>query len=366
MRPYGQGKRKILVAGEAPGKNEDMEGRPFIGPAGQRLREILLKVGVDLDRDCWTTNSLICYPGNRNPTSDEISFCRPNVINTIEELKPEVMILTGSVPVQSVLGWLWKPDPGSIGMWAGWKIPHRKLNCWICPTYHPSHLLRSENPVLDLLFEKHIKTAISLNGRPWPNDKVPYEERIQVLYDAEEAAYTIRSVLLQPDRKNPRPVAFDYETNCLKPDSTEARIVSCSVSDGITTIAYPWHGEVVAATIELLRSPVPKIIANARFELRWTKAKLGFWPRNVIWDTVIAAHILDNRPGTAGTKFQAFVRLGQPDYGSEMEQFFKSDGGGNSLNRIRDCDLGKLLRYNALDSFLEWYIAKQQMEEILR
>lgn len=379
MPVWGKGRKKVLVAGEAPGQTEDREGTPFVGKTGQLLRRTLASLGVDLDRDCWTTNSLRCWPWtwarkeggskfqqNRTPTDNEIDHCRPNMLNAVRELNPEVILLLGNAPVKSLVGWLWKEDPGGISRWAGWTIPCQRLNAWVVPTFHPSYLARRESeepdPVLSRLWKKHLEAAFSLEGRPWK--KLPdYASRVRRVLDPREAARELARLA-----RGERPVAFDYETDRLKPDHPEAHIVCCSASDGETTIAYPWVGKAVQATRDFLRSPVPKIAQNMKFEERWTRTHLGCRVRNWTFDTMVAAHVLDNRPGIAGLKFQAFALLGQESYDDRVKPYLKSAGGGNAPNRlpevVREGGLNGLLLYCGLDSLLEWEIAQIQAKKL--
>jgi uracil-DNA glycosylase family 4 len=139
MPVSGKGRKQILLVGEAPGKNEDLEGKQFVGKTGQLLERSLRSVGIDMRRDCWLTNALICRPpNNAKPSHKEIGYCRANLINTIEKLKPEIIIPIGDAAVESLMTWLWKDKIGSIGRWVGWNIPHQKLNAWICHIWHPS------------------------------------------------------------------------------------------------------------------------------------------------------------------------------------------------------------------------------------
>src|SRR5690348_1905602 len=95
MKVSGEGKRKILLVGEAPGPDEDQVGRQFVGVTGRLLQEKLSRAGVDMRQDCWLTNALACYPRAsygkyRTPTSKEIGYCRPLVIDAIKKLQPNV------------------------------------------------------------------------------------------------------------------------------------------------------------------------------------------------------------------------------------------------------------------------------------
>ena len=360
----GQGKRGVLVVAEAPGREEDLHNRPLIGAAGQLLRRCLDKIGVDLNRDCWLTNSLICRPeGNRTPTDNEIGHCRPNVVNAVTQLQPEMILLLGATAVKSVIGWLWKEDVSGVGRWVGQRIPSQKLNTWVCPAWHPSYLERlsktRDYPVLEKLFVEHLEAAFALKGRPWA--VVPdHAAQVKVLYNSNEAVQFIKQM-----QQNNRPVAFDIETDRLKPDHPEATIWSASLSDGETTISYPWHDKNVKATLKLLRSSVPKLGWNAKFETRWLSLVCGVRINNFVFDGMLGTHVLDNRSETKSLKFQAFVRLGQDAYDAEIKPYLRGvKSGGNEPNRIREAPLAKLLLYGGLDALLEWLIDVAQAKEL--
>jgi len=163
-------------------------------------------------------------------------------------------------------------------------------------------------------------------------------------------------------------VAWDYETNMLKPDGPDARIVSCAIAWGRTEpercIAYPWHGEAIQATGELIRSPIPKIASNLKFEDRWTRKEFGHHVRGWAWDTMLAAHVLHNRPAITSVKFQAFVRLGMPVWNDKTERFLKSKGDAGVNQILREIEIGDLLLYNGLDALIEFRVAIDQMREL--
>lgn len=362
MPVWGQGARKILIVGEAPGQQEDMQGRPFVGKTGRYLRNDLKALGLDPDQDCWFTNSIICRPPNNQiPNESCVDDCRPNVVKTIRTLQPHVIVLLGKQAVRSVVGWVWKEDVGAVGRWVGWRVPGGgEVNSWLCPSYHPSHILREDDPVMHRDFTTHLRGAVELAAaHPWPDGVPDRADRITLIWhDAEAVALLARLAA------GKRPVAFDYETNCLKPDGPHARIVCVSVSDGRTTAAFLWTSAVAEAFRKFLISPVPKVGYNLKFETRWSIKHLGVEPRNAIWDGMIAAHILDNRRKITSLKFQAFVRLGQGDYDSHIKPYLQSrDEGGNSPNRIHELDPQAVLTYCALDSLLEWEVARHQKDE---
>lgn len=353
MAVDGEGRRKVLVVGEAPGSTEDEQGKPFVGSSGQLLSETFTRLGFNLRRDCWITNSVWCHPERNDLPPRAVEYCRPNLIDAIKRLQPEVVLLFGGSAVESLIGWLWKENVGAVGRWTGWQIPSQRLNAWVHPTWHPSYLLREGNDesVTRLWFRRHVEAALKKTGRPWKT--VPdLGSKVRQTQDPDEAAAWLGKL-------GDGPVAYDFETDRLKPDHPDAKILCCAVSDGKRTLAYPWAGAAVEATWKLLASDVPKIGTNMKFEDRWTR-RFGKYVRGWWWDTMLAAHVLDNRPGITSVKFQAFVLLGAESWDDEVKSFKEGGQSANSPNRLRDVPWGKMLHYCGLDALLEWKVAMKQ------
>ncbi len=365
MPVTGEGRRGVLVVAEAPGEVEDRRGVQLMGPAGEKMRERLDRIGVNLDRDCWKTNALACRPpDNAKPTPRQVESCRPAVMRAIADLRPRVVLLCGEAAVESVVGAVWRKSGGigAVGRWVGWQIPSGRWGAWVCPTWHPSYLLHDRSPVLELLFDKHLSAAFGVESEPWPFGQMKWENKVERVWEPGKAA-----AVLDRMREKGGTVAFDYETNMLKPDSPYARIASCAVCwEGKKTIAYPWVGEAIAATGRLLHDPnVGKICWGIKFEERWTRRAFGRGIENCMFCGMHAAHVLDNRPGITGLKFQSFVRLGVEPYDEDVEQYLKAEkDGGNEQNRIDRADVAKLLLYNGMDALLTWELSRMQMEEI--
>jgi uracil-DNA glycosylase family 4 len=363
MEVSGKGRKKILIVAEAPGSSEDDQGIQLVGNAGCELIRLLHRIGIDMREDCWLTNAVICRPmgsdGNRTPTDDEISYCRPNLVKTIKELNPVVIIPMGGPAVRSLLPLVWRDETvEEVSRWVGWEIPCQKLNSWVCPTYHPSYLLRSKDKVVEVVMRRHLKRAFRHTQRPYR--EVPdYKSWVSVIMDDRIAADWIGC----DNFTGQTPVAFDYETTTLKPDGPKAEIICCALSDGECAIAFPWHGRVIPAMKDFLRSNTPKVASNCKFEDRWSRTKLGIAPRNWHWDTMLAAHWLNCHKGVTGLKFQAFVLLGQPDYSSHLEDYI-SGPGSNEPNRLREVEPRELMTYCGMDAILEAVIAKKQMEKL--
>lgn len=366
----GEGRKKILVIAEAPGRTEDESGIPLCGRMGGLFERALAEFDVDMRRDCWLTNAIICRPpGNSTPTDKQVAWCRPHItsvssdkngnkIGLIHQLQPEMILLLGAAAVKSVIGWLWKEDTRGVNRWIGWKIPCQELNSWVTIAWHPSYVGREEkNRAVELIWKKHLREAASLKGRPWK--KAPdYKSQVIVERVPRQAAQLIKEIT-----KMGKPAAFDYECNMLKPDGDRAKIWSCSISNGAITVAYPWLGEAVDATQKFLQSPIHKIASNFKYEERWTVKEFGHGVNRWSFDTMLVAHLLDNRPNISSIKFQAFVLLGQPSWEDKVKPYFESSG-PNVPNRIKDVDLRTLLEYNGMDSLMELEVAKIQADQL--
>lgn len=132
----------LLLIGEAPGAQEDEQGRPFVGRAGQLLDRMLESVGLDSERDAYICNVIKCRPpDNRRPTAVEIASCRPFLWRQIALVNPRLILLVGATALEGVLG-----IKGGItrlrGQWRngeGEGLEGRLL----MPILHPSYLLRN-------------------------------------------------------------------------------------------------------------------------------------------------------------------------------------------------------------------------------
>jgi len=347
----GEGRKRILLVGEAPGSTEDLMNEQFVGKSGKRLRYELKQFGIDINRDCWKTNAVRCHPEeNKTPNSKTIAFCRPALFREIRQLQPENILLFGSVSTESVLHHLWGSGRSiDLTSWLGWIIPCQELNAWISVHYHPSYLERQSDPLLDRLFRKDLEAVLKKKGRPWK--QVPnFADTVERLYKSSSVIKALR------DMKGE--VAFDYETNCLKPEYHGGQIISCAISNGDRTYAFPLMGEMMDAMSAFLKGEVKKIGANIKFEDRWTRWVFKHPVRNWSWDTMLAAHVLNNNQGVSGLKFQAFVQFGQASYDRHIEPWLKV--GQGYLNRIGEIPIKDLLLYNGIDAKLTFELAKKQ------
>lgn len=350
MPVYGDGAKRVLIVGEYPTAEDDEEGKPFRGSDGETLRKALRAIGVNFRADCWSTNALICHPTEK-PDSKIAGYCRPNILNTIDELKPRVVITLGRLPLVSALKDYWK-DVSDLDRWVGWQIPLEKY--WLCPTHHPGFLRHKKNELMNKEFVSAIHRAFEIDTDPEPQPE--YGSLVEILYEEDEIYEALKEM------NQSEWVAFDYETNCLKPEYPKAKIYSCAVSDGKRTITYPWKGRAIEVTGKFLRSKkTRKIASNLKMEEKWTRMEFGHGVTNWGWDTMIAAHCLDNRPAICSIKFQALVKLGCPSYNDHISPFLRGRGWYNRINHLPVKDL---LHYGGMDAILEYRVAMIQRKEM--
>jgi len=134
---FGQGSARadLMFIGEGPGEEEDLQGLPFVGPAGQLLNNLLSKLGL-ARQDVYIANIVKCRPpGNREPEADEVNSCLPFLKKQIEAIRPQVIVTLGRVATQNLLDTA-VPLTRMRGQWQRYK----KVR--VMPTFHPSYLLR--------------------------------------------------------------------------------------------------------------------------------------------------------------------------------------------------------------------------------
>lgn len=152
----------LVFVGEAPGEDEDLQGRPFVGRAGQLLDRMIAAMGLRR-AEVFIANVVKCRPpGNRNPLPDEIAACRPFLCAQLDSIDPQVLCALGKISAQTLLE---TREP--ISRLRGTFREHRGLP--LMPTFHPSYLLRDESnrKNRDLVW-KDLQQILVLLGRPIP------------------------------------------------------------------------------------------------------------------------------------------------------------------------------------------------------
>ena len=132
----GSPQARVVFVGEAPGRDEDLQGEPFVGEAGQILTRIITRMGLSR-ATVYICNVLKCRPpGNRNPHVDEIDRCGPFMLRQVQAIKPEVVVALGTFAAQTLLRTK-EPISKLRGRF------HDYHGIPLMPTFHPSFLLRN-------------------------------------------------------------------------------------------------------------------------------------------------------------------------------------------------------------------------------
>ena len=157
----GEGDRaaELMFIGEAPGRDEDAQGRPFVGRAGQLLRKIIAAMTFRED-EVYITNIVKCRPpDNRVPHREEEEACAPYLVRQIELIRPRVIVTLGKTPTDYFL-------PSPLGMTARRGNFGDYLGVPVMPTFHPSYLVRNEgNRELKRMVWEDMQQVMALLGR---------------------------------------------------------------------------------------------------------------------------------------------------------------------------------------------------------
>lgn len=323
VRGFGPQPARMMIIGEAPGRTEAREGRPFIGLSGQLLRSSLKLVGVDPD-SCRITNTVICHPdGNETPKKDSIDACRDRLLAEIEVTQPDRILLLGATSL-SVLGW--KSIVRSRGLGTILTVGGREI--FVVATYHPAAILRSPDLFRDFIHDlsklvsanrpiEHILPAIL----PLPTTVEEVAEYLSIFRDA--------SV-----------VSCDTETTGVDPLTDVIQAIGFGALTGD-------DGEGIALVIpyDLVEASKPVVVDFIRtFEgtlvfhnIKFDMSFFRHWSRDEFltpldpMDTLMMVYASDERGSsnegsgmayfTAGLKDQARLRYDIPDYHFDFETF---------------------------------------------
>lgn len=144
----GNPRARVMFIGEAPGKNEDLQGEPFVGRAGENLNRVLELAGLKRE-EIYIANVLKCRPpGNRNPQADEVLACSPFLREQIRSIWPDIIVTLGNPATHFVL----KTETGITKLRGRF---HQMGHFVVMPTFHPAAALR--NPAWQALLEDDLR-----------------------------------------------------------------------------------------------------------------------------------------------------------------------------------------------------------------
>ncbi|MEA2238241.1 MAG: uracil-DNA glycosylase [Thermoanaerobaculia bacterium] len=157
---YGVGNRNadLMFIGEAPGRDEDEQGKPFVGRAGQLLTDIIKAMKLTRD-DVYIANVVKCRPPeNRNPEPEELDACRPYIRQQVEIIQPRVIVTLGKFALQS----LTEKAYGITAVRGKW-LEYNGVR--VMPTYHPAYLLRTPSAKKDVWADmKQVLAELGMDG----------------------------------------------------------------------------------------------------------------------------------------------------------------------------------------------------------
>lgn len=152
---FGEGDpdARLMLVGEAPGKNEDLQGEPFVGAAGHLLDELMASIGITRE-DAYIANVLKCRPpGNRDPQQDEIDSCKGYLREQIRMIRPEVVVTLGNFATKLLV-------PTEVGIT---RMRGQAIDWWLgatlIPTFHPAAALRGRPSVREQMQEDFLLVA---------------------------------------------------------------------------------------------------------------------------------------------------------------------------------------------------------------
>lgn len=364
MPVAGEGKKEILIISEFPSDEDDEYGIPLVDEKGQILKNKLRANDISIMKDCWRINAVNCKKSDGLiPTQKEIKACNPLVEKAILQLKPKLIILLGSIAINSILGEEFSDR--SVDRWRNYIIPDEKYKCWILPIYHPWQLERNEfDKNLESVFDrdlKRIKTAL--------NKRIPgnfdYEQYVAILTDFSKVKKLLERIIQRKSK-----IMFDYETTGLKPHRQGHKIVSIGIGVSATkAFAFPydyktfWTPEELKEIKRLWKKilkdkAIKKMAHNHKFEDSWSRVRAGARPKGWYWDPMMGEHILDNRSKSTGLKFLTYVHFGVRPYDKHIHKFL--DSGKGEFNTIEKAPFKELLIYNGLDCIFAWMLYEKE------
>lgn len=143
----GNPEGRVMLVGEAPGQEEDIQGKPFVGPSGRLLDDMLGAIGLGREQ-VYIANAVPWRPpGNRKPTPKEMEICKPFIARQIELANPDFLILLGNIPVKQLVG-MAERITCLRGKWQTYDTGTKRI-CRLA-TFHPGYLIRrpSEKPLV--------------------------------------------------------------------------------------------------------------------------------------------------------------------------------------------------------------------------
>lgn len=329
----------IAVVGEAPGHQEARYGKPFIGPSGKLLDEVLAHHGIDR-RAVYVDNVVGCRPPNNDtPTAEAIKACWPRTSSELLRRPIQTIVALGNTASQTIL----RTSTGITSLRVG--RPRRTdgfPNAEVVPTVHPAFCLRNGDQFPH--FVNDIGKIVN-PPKPW------VEPKWAAIEDPKNAIIVINELLERyPEIVVDVEVGIEKDTAFDHPDHYKMLCIGFAYADGKAVVLgeEALGNKSVQLAIRVLFSDASKrwIAHNGKFDF----AALRSWGmgNNLYFDTMLASYALDERPGTNSLGYAAIEDLGHPDWKHEVDKYLGKDKNYANIPR------SVLYKYNAYDVCATW------------
>lgn len=341
MKASGTKRPTLLVVGEAPGEEEDVFGKPFVGKSGRLLRDAIDSLGYS-DEEIAFTNVVRCRPKNNKITKRDINYCKQFALDDIERLNPKIVFVLGNSALEGILG------QSGISAWSG--VVVNKERKYI-PLYHPAYILRNVG-----MFDEWVESMVTAI------DSTESKQKFVRLYPK-----TMRDLKeMQQFLMNIPLISFDTETHGADPFQKDACILSVSFagirSPYMNSYAFPinhpesWWSEeqrqeVIRIVCDILYNHTHIVCHNAKYDQMWMNVihDAGFRPSD---DTMMISLLVNSRKGIHGLKRLAGVYAGMFDYAQDLYDYIADhkDADPEKGGSYRNVPLEMLLPYGCMDA----------------
>lgn len=326
MAGCGPSPCKLMLVGEAPGEEEEIFGKPFIGSAGVKLNSILNQAGIRRE-NCFITNVVRCRPPfNRKPVVGEIKACKRHLDGEIAIIKPEVIVCLGDIAYRAIVGY-----KGILSKVRG--IPFKVDGRTVIPTFHPASIVRGLKEEMSIV--RDLELAKSFLEK---SEKTETEVQIRIIKTENEILQLIEFL------KNSEEFSFDLETTSLDWYSGQILCVGISTVPGLSFVIpirsgdkLLWEWDKIQSHLnEIFKLPAKKIAHNGKFDIQFLKHN-GIEVNNFYFDTMIAHH-LTNENVSHKLDFLSQYYFGG---GREDSEFILTLGGSSDYSALPDKVLWK-------------------------
>lgn len=310
-RLWGEGPKhaKIMLVGEAPGQEEDIEGHPFIGSSGQLLDDLFLELDINR-KDVYITNAVKCATPveNKKPGKKDITSCRPHLLKEIEKVKPNVVGCLGAVALEAVL------KRTGITKLQNNVFYSKELNVKVIPVLHPAYILRNPSAYSSL------KKGMELIKRESKQKEKVEVATTKTKHIDASTSKKIDKVLTKLEKVDA--FTFDLETTSLNP--LEAKIIlialSWQIGLGVTIKWKALSTDQKTRLQKIFLSKKEKSGHNIKFDIQVLWAN-NFRVKGPFFDTLPAVALINENIKDKGLEALTLRYLDLGEYWKPLEEY---------------------------------------------